>query len=94
MSLDKLLTTCAKSGVILSWDGCKVKAYGDSHIISELLPALKARKEELQAFFMAEARQYYEERAAIAEYEGSLPRSNAEAQARAETHILYKCNIH
>lgn len=65
-------------------DGDKLKAYGRENMVTQLLPALKAHKEALKAFLCTEEREFYEERAAIAEYDGELSHSEAEAQAFAE----------
>ncbi len=83
MTIENLLSTCHESGVRLQWNGNKITAYGDERIITQLLPLLRNHKEELKAFFAAEATEYYHERAGIAEFDGGLSRSDAEAQALA-----------
>lgn len=84
MTPQALLITCTKAGVILKWDGHSIKARGEERAVSALLPILKSHKAELHAFFEAEQRDYYEERAAIAQYDGGLTRRDAEARAFAE----------
>lgn len=84
MTPQALLTTCTQAGVILKWDGNSIKARGEERAISTLLPILRSHKAELHAYFEAEQRDYYEERAAIAQYDGGLSRGDAEAQAFAE----------
>ena len=84
MSPDAILTTCTQSGVILKWDGSKIKACGEERIVSQWLPMLKTHKAELHAYFEAEAMGYYDERTAIAEFDGGLSRADAEVQAFAE----------
>ena len=79
-----LLAACTQVGVLLKWDGSHIKACGDARAVSQLLPMLKTHKAALQDYFEEEQRDYYEERAAIAEYDGGLSREEAEAQARME----------
>ena len=87
MTPEKLLATCTQSGVMLKWDGGKIKARGNEATVAQLLPMLKTHKAELHAYFTAEAEGYFEERAAIAEYAGGLSRADAEAQALAELNV-------
>ena len=84
MSPHALLITCTQSGVILKWDGSTIKACGEERIVSQWLPMLKTHKAELRAYFEAEAVGFYEERAAIGEFDGELSRADAEGQAVAE----------
>ncbi|MFN7186282.1 MAG: hypothetical protein ACK5R5_02085 [Alphaproteobacteria bacterium] len=82
MTPHDIVATCTQSGVVLAWDGLKIKASGEEHNVTQLLPILKTHKAELLAYFAEEAaRDFYEERAAILEYDAGLSREEAEAQA-------------
>ena len=81
MSLPTLLAMCEQARVIIKWDGRTIKVCGEKRSVSLLLPILKTHKAELQAFFDVDAVDFYEERAAIAQYDGGLSSTDAEAQA-------------
>ena len=84
MTPQALLLMCEQAGVMLKWDGRTIKACGEERSVSLLLPILKTHKAALQAFFKVDDVDFYEERAAIAQYDGGMSRSDAEAQAFAE----------
>ena len=69
---------------MLQWDGNNLKVRGEHQAVSKLLPILRSHKAELQAYFESDAMDFYEERAAILEYDAGLSRSDAEAQAFVE----------
>jgi hypothetical protein len=94
MNTTDLVNRCHAAGIILLWDGEKVKARGSELAISELLPNLRTHKEELKAYFTSEAMEFYHERAAIAQYDGGLSRTEAESMALAETKAKYERTIH
>ena len=84
MNPETLIATCNLAGVFLRMDGDRLKAYGQESAIARLLPTLKAHREELKAILSEEEREFYEERAAIAEFDGGLSRTDAERQAMQE----------
>jgi hypothetical protein len=89
MTLEAIVTELRAAGVCLTIEGGKVKATGDKAALERWLPVLREHKADLLAYLWAEVlREHYEERAAILEYEGGLPRAEAEANARASTGLL------
>ena len=79
-----LVESCEQARVFLCLNNGKVKAYGREADIAQYLPLLKAHKEALKAFLICEDQEFFDERAAIAEYCGGLSRIDAEAQAAHE----------
>jgi hypothetical protein len=66
-----------------------IMATGDRAVLERWLPVIRERKADLLAYLWAEVlREHYEERAGILEYDGGLPRAEAEANARASTGLL------
>lgn len=84
MNHQHLLETCRHAGIVLKWDGQKVRVCGAESVVAQLLPLLKEGKPDLEAMFRAEEQGYFNERAAIAEYDGELSRADAEKQALTE----------
>lgn len=81
MTPGQLYLTCEQAGLHLRLDGAKLKAYGKKAMIDQYLPLLKTHKEKLKIYLEKMDREYFDERAAIAEYEGGLSRDEAEASA-------------
>jgi hypothetical protein len=80
MSLIELIDECQRSGVRITIEGDQIVLYGDHDAAHRLAPLLRPHKEALfRALSNIEER--YEERAAIMEYEGGLPRQDAERLA-------------
>jgi hypothetical protein len=90
MTPNELLAACAQAGVTLKWDKGGIKACGEERAVLVLLPLLKVHKFALLSIYEESMQGYYDERAAIAEYDGGLTRSEAEAQAFEEMSIWRK----
>lgn len=84
MNTATLLASCKQSGVTIRLEGDRLKVAGDEAAVTKLLPILKAHKQDLLALLTELERDFFEERAAIAEFDGGLSRSKAEAFAMAE----------
>jgi len=84
-----IVTELRAAGVRLTIEGGKIKATGNKAALERVLPVIRERKADLLACLRVEMlRKHYEERAAILEHDGGLPRAEAEASARASTGLL------
>lgn len=88
-----LIAAALAEGVTLRLDSGKLKITGDATAVNRWLPLIREHKDDLLAEMRVGAattvvepidREAWEERAAIAEYDGGLIRADAEAVAWAE----------
>ncbi|TSE32104.1 hypothetical protein [Tepidimonas charontis] len=81
-SLLAVVAAMAGDGLVLIADGDTIRVRGPAPARARWLPVIRERKTELLALLRSElGREAFEERAAIAEYLGGLPRAEAEALA-------------
>ncbi len=93
----QLLETAVAAGLQVRSDGNRLVVRGPRTADSDLIQALLRRKAELMSFFTltnAEDREQFEERVAIAEYEGKLSRTEAEWLAWEEMRNARTARIH
>jgi len=89
MDAARLLADLRAQGFELVPDGNALIVRPASRLTGELKDALRRAKPDLLVCLWAETlREHYEERAAILEYDGGLPRAEAETSARASTGLL------
>jgi len=91
MEAEKLLAEARAGGLTVFARGDRLVVRGSRNAEQDLVRALLGRKAELMPLLAAdisEERERFEERAAIAEYDGGLSRAEAERLARAEVHAL------
>jgi hypothetical protein len=90
MTPETIIREAQAEGVALALSPAgTIKATGDKAALERWLPVLREHKAGLLACLWAEMlREHYEERAAILEHDGGLPRTEAEASALASTGLL------
>ena len=95
MKPDELLKYCEQIRVVLKVEDSKVRAYGKASAVAQILPMLKAYKEEIKSILAMQEVQpigsnfdhiacSYNERAAIMGYDGGLSKGEAERLAYQE----------
>jgi hypothetical protein len=85
-----IVTELRNAGVRLTpGEGGGVRVTGNKAVLDRWLPVIREHKHALLAYLWAEVLlEHYQERAAIIEHDGGLPRAEAEANARASTGLL------
>jgi hypothetical protein len=93
MDPERLLAEAAVAGLTIQAEGERLVVRGPRDAEQDLVQALLRRKAALlplRTFAGPEEREYFEERAAIAEYDGGLSRPQAELQAWQEVRALWR----
>ncbi len=86
---ESILAGARSDGLTVWPDGDLIRVRGPAPIRARWVEALKAHKSAILILLWAEVlREHFEERAAILEYDGGLPRPEAEEQARRSTALL------
>lgn len=90
MTPSEIIAKATGDGLRIVAIGCDVLSVrGPAEARDRWVPILKARKLEIIVTWWAEyLREHFEERAAIHEFEGGLPRPEAEALARRSTAMV------
>ena len=90
MTPAEIIASVAADGLRITAIGCDtLRVRGPAAARDRWVPILKARKTDLIVTWWAEyLREYAEERAAIHEFEGGVPRPEAEALARRSTAMV------